>query len=108
LRLYSFFHRRIAPLGRFVPYNNLFAAIGRNDVFYFMFFGDTVRPWQHTAAAFGQMLGEAVQVGASGMEIWSVGDVDAGMVQNAAARGVTVRQNILRDPQFFPAPEQVK
>lgn len=106
LRLYSFLHRRIQPVARFTPFQRLFAAIGTDGAFYFMFTGDTVRPWEFTSRSFDDMVREAVALGARGMEIWTMGDVDAGMARNAAALGVVVRPDILRDPQFFPAPEQ--
>ncbi len=106
LRLYSFLHRREKPLQEFVPLQNLFGALGRDGVFYFMFFGDTLRPWSHSTEAFERVLSEAIAMKARGMEIWTVGDVDARMAENAARRGVVIRPNILLDKTFFPAQEQ--
>lgn len=106
LRLYSFFHRRVQPLREFIPYQTLFAAKGANNVFYFLFFGDTLRPWDHTRQAFDMLVEEAVASKADGMEIWTVGDVHPALVQRAAERGVRIKQNILHDPQFFPVREQ--
>ena len=106
LRLYSFFHRRIEPLREFIPFQTLFAAKGANDVFYFMFFGDTLRPWDHTRQGFDMMVDEAIASKARGMEIWTIGDVHPSLVQRAADRGVKIKQNILHDQQFFPMREQ--
>lgn len=106
LRLYSFLHRRVTPVASFVPYQSVFAALDTRGVFYFMFTGDTLRPWEVSSMMFEKMIGEAVALGARGMQIWTIGDIDPGMGRRAAERHVLVRQNILRDRQFFPAPEQ--
>lgn len=107
LRLYSFLHRRVQPLREFLPgYQNLFAAMGGNGVFYVLFFGDILRPWNANVEPFAQIVKEAMDHKATGMEFWMVGDVDPQVIQNVVVRNVTVRQNILRDPVFFPGPEQ--
>lgn len=108
LRLYDFFHRRVSPIKSFVPYLNMYAAIDQNGVFNYLFAGDSVRPWQVTADAFNMMLKEAIDLKARGMTIWVLGDVDAGMIELARAKGVVVRQNIVMDPAFFPAREQMQ
>ncbi len=106
LRLYSFLHRRVTPLASFVPYQNVFAVLDTRGVFYFMFTGDTLRPWEVSAMMFEKMIAEAIALRATGMQIWTIGDIDPKMGQRAAARNVLVRQNILHDRQFFPTPEQ--
>ncbi|MCL2000684.1 MAG: hypothetical protein FWG74_04545 [Planctomycetes bacterium] len=106
LRLYSFLHRRIEPIRSFLPFRSIFAAVGDSGKVYILLATDTIRPWEHTADAFGEILYEAINMRATGLEIWTLGDVDPGMVENAARHGVAVRQNILRNPRFFPMVEQ--
>ncbi len=101
LRLYALLHRNVQPIREFRSYHETFGAVGQNGVLYVMSIADTIRPWGETAEAFSKILGGAVQEGLRGMEVWSIGDVHPALVENAAKRGVVVRQNVLRDLQFM-------
>ncbi len=101
LRIYALLHRNVQPIAEFRSFTESFGAIGQNGVMYIVSIADTLRPWGETAAAFERILGGAVQAGLKGLEVWTIGDVHPAMVENAAKRGVVVRQNILRDQQFM-------
>ena len=88
------------------PFKNLFAAVGASGKMYLMVPGDTIRPWRNTADTFAEIVNEAIGLRATGLEIWVLGDVNPAMAANAERHGVTVRQNILRNPRFFPEAEQ--
>ncbi len=106
VRYYSFLHRRVAPIGQFIPFRHFFASIGTDGVFRVMFAADVVKPWDYTADAFDDFIRAAMAVKARGAEVWTTADVDPSLIENARQRGVTVVENILHNPQFFPEPEQ--
>lgn len=106
LRLYAFYHARIGEFVSFVPFRHFFASIGRDGVFRFFFAADSVRPWSHANRAFDEMILQAMSERTQGLEVWTTADVDSGIIESAARRGVVIRDNILLDRRYFPAPEQ--
>lgn len=106
LRLYSFYHGRIAPLHSFHRLRNFFAAFTADGVYRLLFAADTIRPWSHSKEALDATIREAVSLGAKGLEIWTTADVDPAVVEQARRQGVRLVPNIMRNKQFFPAPEQ--
>lgn len=108
LRLYSFYHRHIAPLQSFQPYLNMFAAIDSQGGFNGIFAVDTVRPWYVNDDALEMMIQEALKLKVRALTIWILGDVDATVIEKARARNVTIRQNIMLDKTFFPGREQMR
>ena len=108
LRLYAFYNNRIGRIGAFVPFRNFFASVGQDRVFRFFFLADTIRPWSHSAAAFDDMIREAMAVKAAGLEVWTTADIDRALIENAKSRGVTVYDNIFMNKTYFPKAEQGK
>lgn len=104
LRLYSLLHRNVRPIAEFRPFRETIVAFDADGIMYVMLPFDTLRPWNRTAEIFGELLTEAHGLGARGLQIWSVGDVAPSMVEKANKYGVVVRQNVLRDPDFFQPP----
>ncbi len=106
LRLYGLLHRNVQPVAAFRAVGESFAAIGRDGAMYVLLPCDTLRPWEATTEIFGELLREAEALGVRGLRIWSLGDVHPGMIENARRYGVEVRENVLRDPAFFPGGPQ--
>ncbi len=108
LRLNSLFNEHMQPVAAFRPFADTVGAIGKDGILYFMVAVDTLRPWDAPRDLMDRLMRLAVQSGVKDVEIWTIGDVHPLLVKSAAARGVTVRQNILRDPAFFPQEERMR
>lgn len=93
-------HTRARPLARYHPFGATLGAVGRDGALCMVWPVDTVRQWHDKGRLLDVGLRAMKEAGASRLEVWCVGDVDAATVEAAYKRGVPIHPNILAEPLF--------
>lgn len=101
LRMYHALHTRVRQLVEFVELENLVAARGADGVFYFFFPGDVLSGESVTPAEVDELIHEAMSRQAKALVVLCLGTVKPEYAAELQRRGVTVHQNLLRDPRFL-------